>query len=191
MAISWAGAGLGLVLGLGAPAAAAPELPEGVKIESGRASTNKAGPEIKFVNTDSYSGLLYGGRASRYVTPAFYVGLMAYGDIPMLGRELAPGFGYTGILTGYEHRVTSFLGLDANLHAGILRNHTAIVADGWQNMLTLEPSLSVWTPIPWFKGMRLAFSGGYLFAPLAEGVSGLTLGLHVDFKSFELKYDLE
>lgn len=195
-AIGWAGASLALVLGLAAPALAAPglptpELPPGIKLEEGKRSVNKAGPEVKFVYTDQYSGLLYGGRASRFLTNTIYVGLMAYGDIPLLGRELAPGFGYTGLLTGYEMRLTPYLGLDANLHAGILRNNTSTVFDGWQNMFTIEPSVSVWTPIPWFKGTRVALAAGYLVAPMAQGVSGLTMGLHVDFKSLEVKYDME
>lgn len=179
------------MLGLAAPALAAPDLPAGVKPEEGRLSINKAGPEIKFLYSENYSGLLYGGRASIYVLGGLYGGLTAYGDIPLIGREFAPGFGYTGLLAGYEHRLAPFLGLDANLHAGILRNSTSTVFDGWQNMFTVEPSVSVWTPIPLKKGLRVALAVGYLIAPFAEGVSGVTVGLHVDLKSVEVKYDYD
>lgn len=196
LAVASTGASLALALAIAVPALALPGIPdppvpEGVRLEDGKRSINKAGPEVKFVASGNYSGLLYGARASRFLIHGFYAGILAYGDVPLLGRELAPGFGYAGLLTGYELKVAPMLGVDANFHAGLLRNGSATVVDGWQNSLAFEPSLSVWTPVPLVKGARVALSAGYLMAPFADGVSGVTVGFHVDFKTFEVKFDLD
>lgn len=175
---------------------------------------SKSGPEVKVVTGDRYDGALYGFRSVRYlvINRSAYFGGMAYGSLPGdVGEDLSPLFGYAGVLAGYEgtlmpwpesaktlpwwmgfdDRNPTLLGYDLNLHLGLTRDLGATIPSGLARNISLEPSVSLSLPMPFFKGVRLALSGGYLYLPLAPEYAGWTFGAHIDTKSFQVQFPVE
>ena len=196
--------------------AAAP-LPPGMTPVGGkerRVQRSKFGPEVKLIDNDRYTGALYGFRSVRYLTffRPLYVGGMAYGTPPLgqAGREIAPMFGYAGVLvglesrlpglrgdgqwpswTGFADRTPSWLGLDANLHVGLTQDLAHVGPNPLGQNLSLEPSASVSLPTPFVRGSRMAVSLGYLYLPFAADYSGWTLGVRLEAKTQETRYLIE
>ncbi|MEB3198546.1 MAG: hypothetical protein VKP62_15215 [Candidatus Sericytochromatia bacterium] len=176
-----------------------------------RVLRTKFGPEIKLIDNARYTGALYGFRSVRHLTfwRPVYVGGMAYGSLPLpngAGVQLAPLFGYAGLLVGYEWRVPGlaargdepawlgfsqrnppWLGLDANLHLGLTQDLASVGPNPLGQNLSLEPSLSLSLPLPFLRGLRLAASGGYLYLPFAADYSGWTISLRVEGKTIETR----
>jgi hypothetical protein len=137
------------------------------------------------------------------------VGGTAYGSLPLpgsFGYDLAPLFGYAGVLVGYENRLpllasdtplpdwmgfsgrsTPWLGIDTNLHLGLTQDLANYGPNPLGQNFSLEPSLSLSVPTPFFRGGRLAVSGGYLFLPFEPGYSGWTIGLRFEGKMIETR----
>lgn len=192
----------------------APAPPPGLTPVGGkerRIQRTKSGPEMKVIDNARYTGALFGVRSVRYLTffQPVYVGGMAYGTPPFgqAGRDLAPLFGYAGLLVGWETRLPalkgdgswprwtgfserspSWLGLDANLHVGVTQDLAYAGPNPLGQNLSLEPSGSLSVPLPFIRGSRLALSGGYLYLPFAADYSGWTLGLRLELKTLETRF---
>lgn len=171
----------------------------------------KFGPEVKFIANERYQGALYGFRSVRYLTflKPVYVGGTAYGSLPLpgsFGYDLAPLFGYAGVLVGYETRLpllasdapgpawlgfagrtTPWLGIDTNLHIGLTQDLANYGPNPLGQNLSMEPSLSLSIPTPFFRGGRIAVSGGYLVLPFAWDYGGWTIGLRFEGKMIETR----
>ena len=173
MAIArWIG-GMGAAIALVAPSAWAAD-------QAGTVS--KGGPEVKYITNDRYEGFLYGGRGMRFLTPNLYVGLMAYGTLPLIGKDFAPAFGYGGGLAGWEGRLGAGVSYDLNLHAGLTNDILDGTANPARNQLTFEPSVAVGLPVPFLKATRVSLCAGYLVLPWAFSNSGPTIGLRWETK---------
>lgn len=174
----------------------------------------KSGPEVKIIDNARFTGALYGVRSVRYVTffKPLYFGGMAYGSLPgPIGEDLSPLFGYAGGLVGFEGKIVgggnedevwpwwtgfagrhpSWLGYDLALHVGLTRDLTNAGPNPLGRNLSLEPSASLSIPTPFFRGSRLAVSGGYLYLPFASDYSGLTIGLRIENKALETKVTID
>jgi hypothetical protein len=118
----------------------------------------------------------------RFLTPELYVGLMAFGTLPLIGKEVAPAFGYGGLLAGWEGRLPYALRYDLNLHVGL----TSDILDGTpnpaRNQLSVEPSVAIGVAVPFLKATRLSLCAGYLMLPFAFSNSGPTIGLRWETK---------
>jgi hypothetical protein len=176
-----------------------------------RVQRSKFGPEVKVIDNDRFTGALYGFRSVRYLTflRPVYVGGMAYGTPPLgaAGRDIAPLFGYAGVLvgletrlpglrgdggwpgwTGFSDRTPSWLGLDANLHVGLTQDLAHVGPTPLGQNLSLEPSASLSVPTPFVRGSRIGLSVGYLYLPFAADYSGLTVGLRLEAKTVESRF---
>lgn len=177
--IRWIGL-LAVAIALAAPAAPA-------RAEEGTVS--KGGPEVKYITNDRYEGLLYGARGVRFLTPNLYVGLMAFGTLPLIGKEVAPAFGYGGVLAGWEGKLPYGLGYDLDLHAG----YTSDLVDGSpnpaRNQISVEPSVALGVPVPVLKATRLSLCLGYLWLPFAPANSAVTIGLRWETKVISRPYE--
>ena len=186
---------LAVFLATGAPAMAEPGrtivLPEPHRAEDARRQVVKSGPEVKYVLTETYSGVLYGIRGGRFFTDSLYGGLVGYGAMPLIGREFAPAFGYLGLLAGHEGRLPLGLGYDLNLMAAWVQNLTERDVAMLSGQPSVEPSASLSLPVPLLPGARVAFALGYLWMPLSSGLSGPTFGLHLDFKALEYRFAID
>jgi hypothetical protein len=151
---------------------------------------SKGGPEIKFVTQPNFDGFLYGARSMRFPfpeqLPGLYVGAMAYGTLPLFGASLAPAYGYAGGLVGWEGRLpgaVSWLSYDLDLHAGLARNLGDASVPFDKSLVTIEPSVSLGVPVPFFKATRLSAAVGYVVLPFALASNMISLSLRWESKT--------
>ncbi|MFP5503014.1 MAG: hypothetical protein ACLGIN_11030, partial [Candidatus Sericytochromatia bacterium] len=166
-------------------------LPEPHRAEEARQQVVKSGPEIKYVLTETYSGVLYGIRGGRFFTDTLYGGLVGYGALPLIGREFAPAFDYLGLMAGHEGRLPYGVGYDLTMMAAWTQNLTERDVALLSGQPSFEPGASLSVPVPLLRGTRLAFALGYLWMPLSSGLSGPTFGLHLDFKALEYRFAID
>lgn len=171
----------------------APGMPSPAPGTAAKASATRAGPEAKFVDLAGFSGIVYGARAARTLAfaPNWYGGLMAYGTLPVVGKGLAPAFGYTGVQLGWEGRVASRLHLDAGLLAGITSDMSECTPSPLGRQAILEPALAVGWGLPFPRGARLSLVAGGLVLPMSIADSGYSIGLRFETKALEVRQPSE
>jgi hypothetical protein len=135
---------------------------------------------------------IFGFRGVGFATETCYIGGEGgFGWItggPLSGA-LTNGIFYGGLVLGYQRMFEdSSWGYNISLLAGIGGN------DGWGNVnnsqgqdgLLLRPTVGLVTGL--WKGARLGADLGYFGVVNTYGVSGVTFGLHIDFRRFSLSW---
>lgn len=146
-------------------------------------SMGQSGPEFKAIfNAKEQFGMLVGGRGLGYMSNAFYLGGGGYaGTLNRMG-EAQTNLVYLGIVGGLEQSLWPGWGYDISILLGAAATGTA--ESDLKSSMVLEPRLSLSSYLG--GGVRTALSAGYLFLPNAEGFSGPTIGLRVEFKTLTL-----
>ena len=144
----------------------------------------KTGIEAKHVSVAGYQGLLSGGRAVQYFgfNRSMYAGLMFFGSVPFVARDLAPVFGYAGLQAGHEGYFGP-LNYDTNLLVGATNNLSECTPNPLGQQLMVEPTLALGMGLPVLDGLYASVVYGALILPFALEYSGWTVGLRLERKS--------
>lgn len=149
-------------------------------------SISRGGPELKVIaNKAGDLGTFAGGRGVGYLTESLYMGGAGYGGM-LNGTGVSGGFGYGGMVVGAEGKLPASFGYEGSLLVGGGGGGSARAAGG---SFVLEPNLALRRDFG--GGVSGALSLGYLFVPGADGLSGATLGLRIDFKTLTLTLPVE
>lgn len=171
-------------------AASAPSPAPGAKPGAAAA---RAGFEAKYVDLAGFSGVVWGARAARAlrVDPHWYGGLMAYGTLPVVGKNFAPAFGFGGVQAGWEGRVFGGLYADLGLLAGLTSDMSECSPSPLGRQAIIEPTVALGLGLPFPRGGRLSLVAGGLLLPLSLGDSGFSIGLRFETKSIEVRVPSE
>jgi hypothetical protein len=154
-----------------------------LELQSLEQSMGQGGPEFKALYTtlDQF-GMIVGGRGVGYMSNSFYLGGAGYGGTLSRFGQTQTNLAYAGMVAGYEQKFLPGWGYDVSLLVGGAASGTSD-AD-LKSSMVLEPRASLSTYFG--GGVRTALSGGYLYFPNANWLSGPTVGLRVEFKTLTL-----
>jgi hypothetical protein len=149
------------------------------------AAATRGGFEAKYVDLAGFSGLVYGARAARALRldPHWYGGLMAYGTLPVVGKNFAPAFGFGGVQAGWEGKLFGGLHADLGLLAGLTSDMSECSPSPLGRQAILEPTAALGLGLPFPRGGRLSLVVGGLVLPMALMDSGFSVGLRFETKS--------
>lgn len=167
-------------------AAGAPQPAPGTKPAP---AVGRAGFEAKYVDLAGFSGIVYGARAARAFRfdPHWYAGLMAYGTLPVVGKNFAPAFGYTGLQAGWEGKLFGRVHADLGLLGGITSDMSECSPSPLGRQAILEPTAALGIGLPFPRGARLSVVAGGLVLPMSPLDSGFSIGLRFETKSLEVR----
>lgn len=167
-------------------AASAPSPAPGTKPAAAAA---RAGFEAKYVDLAGFSGIVYGARGARALRldPHWYGGLMAYGTLPVVGKNFAPAFGFGGVQAGWEGKLFGRLHVDLGLLAGLTSDMSECAPSPLGRQAILEPTAALGLGLPFPRGGRLSLVVGGLVLPMALMDSGFSVGLRFETKSIEVR----
>ncbi|MBO9542134.1 hypothetical protein J7643_16220 [bacterium] len=149
-------------------------------------SLGRGGPEFKAIfNQAGDLGTFVGGRGVGYLTESLYLGGAGYGGALSSGG-VSGGFGYGGMVVGTEGKIAQPLAYDVSLLFGGGGGGSARVSGG---SFLLEPTVSLRQDFG--GGVSGALSVGYLYVPQVNSLSGVTVGLRLDFKRLTLTLPIE
>lgn len=147
---------------------------------------NKGGPALKAHVTASTFSFFGGGRGVGYLSDTFFIGGEGYGGPVTSGGQVAGGMGYGGFIAGSEGRLWGSTSYELSLLVG---GGGGGMTAGGGGSLMLEPGVALSQRFG--GGARGTLSLGYLYAPGASALSGLTIGLRLDFKELQITLPLD
>jgi hypothetical protein len=149
------------------------------------AAATRGGFEAKYVDLAGFSGVVYGVRTARAlrIDPHWYGGLMAYGTLPVIGKNVAPAFGFGGVQAGWEGKLFGRLHLDLGLLAGLTGDMSECSPSPLGRQAILEPTAALGLGLPFPRGGRLSLVVGGLVLPMSPMDSGFSVGLRFETKS--------
>lgn len=146
----------------------------------------KGGPALKAHFNGGNASILVGGRGVAYQTESIFIGGEGYGGSAIKGGQMTGGLGYGGFVAGAE----AMLGRDMSYEVSLLLGGVGgDIGSGGEGSFVVEPGVALSRRFG--GGTRGTVSLGYLYAPTASALSGVTLGLRLDFKTLEIMLPLD
>lgn len=162
---------------------------EGLDVAHARQSLTKSGFGVKSLlgtQNDNGVGVAIGAHLGRFLTESIYLGGGGYAG-ELTGAPTGLGFfAYGGAIVGGEWKVSERWMLSASMLFGGGTGKFAGGTPTGDSGLAFEPQVSLATQLG--KGTRLGFSAGYLYFPRMAVISGMTVGVTLEFRSLTLSF---